>query len=192
MAPRRRHPNVCPQNQYTAAIPLTLASDMLRLAKLAKITQVDIAASVHRCCSNSAGGDGGGEGIPESGEGSGGSSGNSTAGGGPFDGYNGGALEQKINQTTVNTSSIVAGLPPLVVDESGPPPPPTAKLVGRLINSGGITGCKVGRRGMQGGGRRACLRASGCSLVHPAPCRRALQAGARLGPQAAWCVRIFP
>ena len=53
------------------------------------------------------------------------------------------ALENKISQTTVNISAIVSALPPGIDDGSSALPIP-ASLAGRLLNSGGITNCKVG------------------------------------------------
>lgn len=177
-----------PQSHYTLgssdAIPLTLAADMLRLAKLAKIAQVDVAVGVHHCCAaNATGGI-----IPESGQQPGSPDGGAAA----FTNFTGGALEEKISQAAVNVSSILSGLPPvLIVDDTAPEAPAVTKLAGRVINSGGLTNCKVGRQGCLVGGGMHSAGAPPPARAHTARLLAVIQPPASL-PGCASGERLTP
>ena len=138
------------QNKYSLgasdSVPLTLQSDLVRMTKLAKLGHSDLATSVAQCCgTGSFSGNYNSDGT-SSNNGDAGSAGNSNGnpgiGSAAFTNYTT-ALENKISQTTVNISAIVSALPPGIDDGSSALPIP-ASLAGRLLNSGGITNCKVG------------------------------------------------
>jgi hypothetical protein len=123
-------PPARPQTSYgslgpSAQVPITLHSDLVRLAKLARVAQVDLAASVTACC-------GGGSASPFL----------------PFTA----SLEDLVSRAAVNVTAIAGTVGG--GDGSGAAGGPAAEagpaaevLAGRLIDNGGVRDCKVRAQG---------------------------------------------
>jgi hypothetical protein len=97
-------------------VPITLHSDLVRLAKLARVGQESLVSSVSQCC---------------------------TGAGGSFDRFTS-SLEDLVNAAAVNVSAIAATVA-ATADNSTLEAGSTAvsKLQGRLLNNGGIKDCVV-------------------------------------------------
>jgi hypothetical protein len=109
------------QNKYnvltaSSDVPITLHSDLVRIAKLARLGQEGIRASVKQCCTG--------------------------ASASPFAVYTT-SLEDLITKASVNVSAIASAV--AGSGASSGPTKPSTKLSGRLLNNGGIKDCKVGQ-----------------------------------------------
>lgn len=103
-------------------MPITLQADLVRLAKLARVGQHDLYYAVQQCCSNSSSS--------------------------PFTSIATG-LEALVTQAAVNVSAITGAVFGGADgsgggSSSGGSSANVTKLAGRLLNNGGIKGCKVG------------------------------------------------
>lgn len=118
-------------------MPLTVHSDLLRLAKLARAGQVNLPAAIAQCCAAGAGG--------------------SSA---PFAPLTSG-LEETLSRAVVNASAIAAAL---AGEAAAARPSPGgglrleagsagAELEGRLVNVGGVQGCPGSVEALETGAR---------------------------------------
>ncbi|KAI8463993.1 MAG: hypothetical protein J3K34DRAFT_129482 [Monoraphidium minutum] len=99
----------------SSQVPITLHSDLVRLTKLGKVGQVNLVEAVKACC-------GGG-------------------GSGPFEPFTS-SLEELLSGASVNVSAIAAAV--VTGGDGGglPQGPPATKLVGRVMDNGGVKDCK--------------------------------------------------
>lgn len=96
-------------------MPPTLHSDLVRLAKLARVGQADLPESVAACCASAG------------------------AGGAAFKPYTA-ALESLLVGAKVNATAVAEAVNATAVPANGGDAP--RSLAGRLLNTGGVAGCK--------------------------------------------------